>query len=260
MKQFFSSLLVIFVLSFAFADTYVLVHGAFQDASAWNRVVPLLQAEGHEVSTVNLRGRAGDETPSGEITLQDHVDVVTQAISSHTEPVILVAHSFGGIVASQAAELVPEKIDTLVYVAAYMPEDGQSMLELASIDHWSGISTENFVVAQDYSYGEILESDRVTVFCGDCTARDAELTSSTLLKEPLTPLRTPVSLSEENFGSVRKVYVETTADNAVSYLLQLIMQANHQVDAHQWLHTSHAPFTTMPDALVKTILSLVESN
>jgi pimeloyl-ACP methyl ester carboxylesterase len=237
------------MLSLSQAATYILVHGAFQTASAWDRVVPLLEDAGHTVIAVNLPGRADDVTSLADITLQDYVDAVAGVVEQQSESVILVGHSFGGIIISQVAETIPDKIKTLVYVSAYLPQSGDSLVSLSGVDHWNGFTQENFVVAPDYSYAEVLERDRLNIFCGDCNEADAVLIRDGLIKEPLAPLGTPVTLTAEKFGKVPKVYIETTDDNAVSYLLQVIMQRNVAVDQHVWLHTSHAPFITMPNEL-----------
>jgi pimeloyl-ACP methyl ester carboxylesterase len=76
-------LLFITLLGFAsisYAETFILVHGAFQTASAWDRVVPLLEEAGNTVIAVNLPGRSDDTTPLADITLQDYVDTVVKVI------------------------------------------------------------------------------------------------------------------------------------------------------------------------------------
>jgi pimeloyl-ACP methyl ester carboxylesterase len=244
------------MVSLSQAATYILVHGAFQTASAWDRVVPLLEDAGNKVIAVNLPGRADDMTPLADITLQDYVDKVVTVINQQSESVILVGHSFGGIVISQVAETIPDKIKTLVYVAAYLPQSGESLVSLSGVDNWNGFTQENFVVDPDYSYAEVLMRDRVNIFCGDCSEADAALIRDGLVKEPLTPLGTPVTLSAEKFGKVPKFYIETTDDNAVSYLLQIIMERNVPVDQHVWLHTSHVPFMTMPEKLAAVLAKL----
>lgn len=253
------SLIVLLTILFATAyaqKTYILVHGAFQTASAWERVIPLLEANGDTAIAVNLPGRGDDTTPLADLTLQDYVDTVVDVIKQQSEPVILVGHSFGGIVISQVAETIPDKIKTLVYVAAYLPLNGESLVSLSGMDHWNGFTAENFVIADDYSYADVLGRDRVNIFCGDCNEADAELVRSSLVKEPLAPLGTPVSLTAENFGRVNKVYIETTGDNAVSYLLQLIMQKHTPPAQHIWLHSSHAPFYTQPQKLADILMGL----
>src|ERR1700740_2382526 len=89
--------------------TIVLVHGAWADATAWQAVVPLLKAQGHEVIAVNLPGHGNDTTPFANISLQSYVEVVKNAIGDRKN-VILVGHSMAGLVISQVAEEIPGQI------------------------------------------------------------------------------------------------------------------------------------------------------
>lgn len=126
-------------------------------------VAARLAAEGHSVAAVDLPGREG--SARGDVTMADHVAAVRAAIeAAGPEPVTLVGHSFGGMVISAVAEAAPERIATLVYVAAYLPQDGDSMQALAESDHHNGFRDGSFVVAGDYSSASILERDRVAIF------------------------------------------------------------------------------------------------
>ncbi|WP_230686779.1 alpha/beta fold hydrolase [Catellatospora vulcania] len=101
--------------------TIVLVHGAFADSSSWDGVVPLLQAQGYNViSAANpLRGVSSD------------ADYVAALLKSIPGPVVLVGHSYGGSVISNAAEGNPN-VKALVYVAAFAPEVGESAAALSA--------------------------------------------------------------------------------------------------------------------------------
>ena len=97
---------------------YVLIHGACHGSWCWDNVVPLLQKKGHLVEAPDLPGHGKDKTPIQEVTLQSCVDKVCSVIEAQSEPVILVGHSMGGIILSQVAEQIPDKIKTLVYLTA----------------------------------------------------------------------------------------------------------------------------------------------
>lgn len=249
-----TSVLVLFGASHA--ETYVLVHGAFQDQSAWDEVVPLLEARGHTALAVQLPGRGGDATPPGEVTLQDYVDTVLEIVRAQSEPVILVGHSFGGITISQVAETAPGRVSTLVYVAAYLPRNGDSLVTLSGEDRWNSFSEHNFLVSEDQTYARVAESYQLGLFCLDCSPDDEARVAGALLREPLAPLGTPVSLTEENFGSVRKVYVTTTRDNTVSWELQRIMRERTPVEKVLTLTSSHSPFLSMPGKLVEALTNV----
>ncbi len=96
-------------------STYVLIHGAWHGGWCWNKVVPLLQQEGHRVLTPDLPGHGQDTTPLSAITLQLILQRLTDLLDSEVEPVILVGHSAGGLHITTLAHLRPQKVKTLVY-------------------------------------------------------------------------------------------------------------------------------------------------
>lgn len=99
--------------------TIVLVHGAFADSSSWNRVIPILQQDGYTVVAAPnpLRGVRAD------------ADVVADVVKSIDGPVVLVGHSYGGSVISEAAEGLTN-VKGLVYVAAFAPDTGETAIGL----------------------------------------------------------------------------------------------------------------------------------
>lgn len=99
--------------------TVVLLHGAFADSASWNGVITVLEHDGYKVIAVpnNLRGVRAD------------ADVVADVVKSVTGPVVLVGHSYGGSVISEAAEGA-QNVKALVYVAAFAPEEGETAIGL----------------------------------------------------------------------------------------------------------------------------------
>jgi pimeloyl-ACP methyl ester carboxylesterase len=247
-----------FAASLASADTFILVHGAFQDGASWSAVVQGLTAAGHTAVAVTLPGR-GDGKPAGEVTMADHVAAVRAAIDGAGGPVMLVGHSFGGMVISATAEADPSNIATLVYVAAYLPRvgttPGDSMQELALSDHHGAWQQDSFVVAADYSSASVNPRDRVALFANDTDAATAEAIASAMVDEPLAPLATPVALTPERFGSLRAAYVVTLRDKAVSTNLQLTMIGRGLVAEAVPLDAGHAPQVTATDALVQALIT-----
>ena len=98
--------------------TVVLVHGAFADGSSWNEVIPLLQAEGLQVVAV--------QNPL--TSLAEDVAFTRRAIDMQSGPVVLVGHSWGGAVITEAGD--DEQVMALVYVAAFAPSPGEKIGEL----------------------------------------------------------------------------------------------------------------------------------
>ncbi len=104
------------------AKSVVLVHGAFADGSSWNKVTPILEAAGLDVIAVQnpLESLEGD------------VAFTNRAIKRAEGPVVLVGHSWGGMVITEAGD--QDKVHSLVYVAAYAPDAGQSLGDAAKLD------------------------------------------------------------------------------------------------------------------------------
>ncbi|GAB4512501.1 MAG: alpha/beta hydrolase [Anaerolineae bacterium] len=238
--------------------TYVLVHGAFQDAAGWDPVIAELEAAGHTAIAVQLPGRGDDTTPMGEQSLAAYRDAVITVIEEQDTPVVLVAHSFGGMVISEVAEAIPDQIATLVYVAAYLPQNGDSLVTLSENDHFSQLGQEgNFIVSADFTTASVNRDIFASAFCPDCDAAQAEAVAASQLDEPLPPLGTPVTLTDENFGSVRRVYILTAQDIVVSAQLQAFMLSNTPVDRVFALNTGHVPYVTAPAALAALLVQAV---
>ncbi|WP_309049778.1 alpha/beta hydrolase [Streptomyces sp.] len=119
------------------APTIVLIHGAFADASSWSAVVERLQREGHRVlaPALPLRGLASDSA------------YIRSVLDSVTGPVVLAGHSYGGAVISQTAAGAPQ-VKALVYIAAFIPDVGESALQLT--DKFPGSTLGQATATQYY--------------------------------------------------------------------------------------------------------------
>lgn len=110
-------------------STYVLVHGAWRGSWIWKRVRRLLQAQGHEVFTTTHTGVADRSHLSApSVNLDTHIaDVANLLRWEELSDVILVGHSYGGCVISGVADRVPERIAALVYLDAFVLENGECL-------------------------------------------------------------------------------------------------------------------------------------
>lgn len=109
--------------------TFVLVHGAWHGSWCWKRVRKVLQSEGHEVFTPTLTGVAErSHLMSPQVTLDTHVaDVVNLIRWEELTDVVLCGHSYGGCVITGVADRVPERLRALVYLDAFILDNGQSL-------------------------------------------------------------------------------------------------------------------------------------
>ena len=120
--------------------TYVLVHGAWHGGWCWGRVAPMLRAKGHEVYTPTLTG-LGDRAHLArpDIDLDTHIkDVVATMEMEGALDVVLVGHSYAGAVISGVADRVPSRIASMVYLDAYVLENGKSLVDYVPAERREG--------------------------------------------------------------------------------------------------------------------------
>jgi pimeloyl-ACP methyl ester carboxylesterase len=235
--------------------TIVLVHGAFQDGqNTWARVRPLLETDGYKVIVVTLPGRDNDGSDPKTLTTDLFRDTVLKAIANETAPVVLVGHSFGGITISNVAEAAPDKIKSLVYLSAYLPQDGQSLMDLAKTDRDSHMGKPgNLVLAPDYSTASIYPDARADIFANDANDADRTVIVNSLIPEAAAPQGMPVKLTSANWGRVPKFYLETTQDHCVSPYLQEQMISHAKLVKVTKIDAGHASYITKPKDVVAGI-------
>jgi pimeloyl-ACP methyl ester carboxylesterase len=235
-------------------STFVLIHGGWAGGWVWEEVAPLLEAEGHRVIAPDLPGHGYDKTPIDGVTLDAYVDPVVELLDSQREPVILVGHSSGGMVISQAGERCPDKIDRLVYVCAYLPADGQCLLDLGQTDP-EQLVLPNLVLAPDGSSARIRAEVLGEALFADCP-HDLERFVARAAAEPLAPAATPVKLTSGNFGRLPKAYIECLRDRGISLHLQRRM---HRAGRCEWvltMDTGHMPQYAAPQTLTDHLAAL----
>ncbi len=234
--------------------TIVLVHGAWLDASSWDNVIPALKAAGHEVINVNLPGHGKDNTPVSAISLQSYVDAVKKAIGNRTD-VILVGHSMGGLVVSETAEQIPGQINRLVYLAAFVPRNGETLLQLSgAAENKESLLGKYFRPDEKTGAGSIAKEGIRDAFVADAPDAIAKKVIDGHRPDPLVSFVTPATLTEGNFGSVVKTYVYTIDDKAIAYDLQKSMVQKNNIIKTYALPSSHTPFFSMPGVVASILL------
>ena len=216
---------------------------------------PLLSKDGNTSVAVDLPGHGKDATPVNEVSLDNYVDAVCNVLAKYDEPVVLVGHSRAGIVISQVAERMPEKIDKLVYLCAYLIPNGEPMVATAMTDSSSLLAT-NLIFNETEGWHFPKETIFKDAFYNDCSEEDVALCNSLLTKEPNAPVVTPLQLSDERFGKVSKIYIHTIQDNTISFDLQKKMVSRIPVDKIFEMNTSHSPFLSQPKQLSGILLKL----
>jgi pimeloyl-ACP methyl ester carboxylesterase len=236
-------------------STYVLVHGAWLGAWSWDKVARRIEQAGHKVLIPELPGHGQDQTPVSEISLESYVDKVGKLVEQQAEPVILVGHSMGGIVISTLAERMPDRIAALIYLAAYLLESGETVVQASQVATDSVVGA-NMVFAPDYSTVAIKPEAMREAFAADATEQDFQRLCELSRPEPTAPFNTPLSLTPARFGRVRRAYIQTLQDRAVTPTLQKAMLAKLPCKQVEALQTGHTSFLTAPEELAAKIIGL----
>lgn len=239
-------------------QTYVLVHGAWQAPYVWDAVRTDLTNKGNKVIVVELPGHGSDKTPTHTLSLDVYRDKVIEAIAKVDGKVILVGHSMGGMVITHVAEKVPAKISKLVYIGAFLPASGQALVDLAFSDPDSKLGP-NLVPSADQLTLDV-KSDQLTyLFINDGSQKDKDQVAANYRAEPAIPFTNKVTLTNENFGSVEKVYIKTLQDVVISPSLQDRMIAGAGIKTVYSVNTSHSPFLAQPLEVSALLLKVGQS-
>jgi pimeloyl-ACP methyl ester carboxylesterase len=169
--------------------TFVLVHGGWHGAWCWRRVAPLLESAGHEVHCPTLTG-LGDRAHLGgpDTGLADHIaDVVAVLELDDLRDAVLLGHSSGGAVITGVAQRVPDRLRELVYLDAFLPGPGQSVLDLLP-----AARRDHFLTLVDGAGRIALDPDTAMDGWGLTAVADREWVRPRLRPFPVGALRDPL--------------------------------------------------------------------
>lgn len=234
--------------------TFLFVSGAWHGAWCWQKVRLQLTQAGHRVIAPDLPGLGLDRTPQAEVTFADAVDRVLDLVARSKEPVVLIGHSLGGMVISQVAEELPEKIRWLVYVTALLPQDGESAMNL--IDPASPV---NACVEVDTISMRLRYDAAFPFFYPDCSLADRQIARRLLRPQALLPMQTPVTLSER-FANVPRAYIACSQDRVLTLAQQEQLYTRTTCRQIHMLESGHSPFFSVPDQLIGCLVKIAASD
>jgi len=236
---------------------FVLVHGAFSGAWCWEPVIEPLEAAGHTVEAFDLPGAGDDQTPIADITLESCTERVCAVLAQRSEPAVLVGYSMGGVIVTQAAANCPERIASLIFVCAFMPADGQSLLDLAGLpEGQDDMIQANLVIEGDPPVAVLSEEATAEAIYNNCTSERAAWAIARRRPQPVAPFATPVHIDDAVLALFPRSYVLTTRDHSIPPALQRRMIREHPCQKVIELHTDHAPSLSATDELVAGLIEL----
>ena len=217
-------------------STVVLVHGGWHGSWCWAKVVPLLAGRGLSVRTIDLPSIDAD--PDDRSALSGDAAAVTGLLDEIQEPALLCGHSYGGMVITQAAA-GRQDVARLVYLCAFMPDVGESLLSITSVRApW-------IVVREDGRWLPDPEQAAAT-FYADCDAETQRTSIARLRPMPTAPVEEPVSSAP--WRDIPSTYVVCTQDMAIPVEWQRERFAPRAHDVVE-LRASHSPFFSQPLAV-----------
>lgn len=225
--------------------TFVLVHAAWQGPYAWTSVKELLLQAGFGVELVQLPAHGLDKTNPGSLHMESYINYVSGIIQSMEKKVILAGHSLAGMIISGVAEKIPDLIEKLVYIAAYVPESGQSAYAISMLDSQSLLGA-SLLLSEDQTQFDVKQDDILNIFCQDGTAVDQQRILDNYRPEPAAPFSEPVMLTAENFAKVPKYYIETLQDHGIGNILQKRMIEAAGITDTFAINTGHTPSLSNP--------------
>ena len=236
---------------------FVLISGAWHGAWCWEYVIPALEALGHRARAVELPGMGASPVPLATVGMTDWVDAAADVVDSEAEPVILVGHSRGGVVVSQVAERLPERIALSVYLTAILLSDGEAALDAGSLGG-GGQTREEFEPMPDgIAFPAPIET--IDQAYARSSAELRERAIAHLTPEPSFALLSPLSLSADRYGRVPRAYVECLADAVVPLTLQRVMQSRQPCDPVVAIDADHCPTYSAPGLVAATLDDLARN-
>jgi pimeloyl-ACP methyl ester carboxylesterase len=230
---------------------FLFVHGGMAGGWCWKKVRAYLEARNHTVLTPTLTGLGERQHLNRpDIDLETHItDIVNIFFYEELESVILVGHSYGGMVITGVADRLPEKIEQLVYVDAIVPNDGESMF--SAID--PSITAYLTKKAQSEGEGWRVPPGPIEVY-GFSSQADREWFGLRSSPHPIKSFEQSIRLSGAH-KRLKKSFIKCQLDHALDSML---VRAEAGGMMCKLINTGHCPMVTDPELLSETLLSLCE--
>jgi pimeloyl-ACP methyl ester carboxylesterase len=238
--------------------TYLLVHGAWHSGQCWERVVPLLEAAGHEVFAPTLTGYGDTAHLAGpEVGLDTHVADIVRAIRENDlAEVVLVGHSYAGLVISSVADQAPDRVAQLVYLDAMVPQDGESAVDVLPVcQTLIDLALES---ESGWRVPPLPELPPPAGLFGVTDPGDVAWLRSMLSDQPVRCLQQPVRMGNPALRAIPQTHIHCTggAPEGVTHRPVPAVQPNGS-PAQVWeLATGHDCMITMPAELSELLLKL----
>jgi pimeloyl-ACP methyl ester carboxylesterase len=233
--------------------TVVLVHGAWADSSSWSGVVQRLQHDGYTVDVPPnpLRGLSSDS------------DYLAGYLATISGPIVLVGHSYGGAVITNAVTVAPD-VKALVYINAFAPDQGETVVQLATARPGSAIGGDPATVFDAVPIpgapGDVDLYVKQSVF-PDAFANDLPPKTAAVLAAVQRPVAFSALVAPSGAPAWKTIpswYLVGAADNVISPAQQRFMAERARADTVE-IRASHLPMVSRPAAVTRLIVDAAET-
>jgi pimeloyl-ACP methyl ester carboxylesterase len=234
--------------------TFVLVHGAWHGGWCWRRVRQILEDRGERVLTPTLTG-LGERAHllDSEIDLETHIrDVVNVLTWEDLSDVVLCGHSYGGMVITGVADAVPERLSSLVYLDAFVPRDGEAVVDLLLPDRLDNMKSD----LEQNGDGWRLSPVPAANFGVEVPA-DRDWVDRRCTPQPWATFTTPIRLSGAEARIAKRTFVLAAAYDPSPFQRYAKMAESEPGWVGRSLPTGHDAMVTMPEALTELLLEAV---
>lgn len=227
---------------------FLLIHGSCHGAWCWRDVIPALASLGHHARAIDLPAHGQDATPAAEATLDLYADTILDALAA---PAIVVGHSAAGYAITLAAERAPDKVRSLVYLCAYVPAPGMSMIDMRRAGPRQPLKGAVHVAPDGVTY-TVDPARAPGTFFHDCPAGAIAYALPLLCPEPILPQST-VLPPLRRWHEVDAHYIRCADDRTIPPEYQDAMSARFAPGHVTDLPSGHSPFFSMPDGLARRL-------
>ncbi|MCR9127060.1 MAG: alpha/beta fold hydrolase [Rhodobacteraceae bacterium] len=230
---------------------FLLVHGACHGAWCWRDTIPALAALGHKARAIDLPGHGDDKTPLAEVTLDRYRDAVLAAAGPET---VVVGHSMAGFPISAAAEARPDGLRGLIYLCAYAPRPGMSLIDMRRAAPRQPLLPA-VVPSPDRTSFTVDPEQAEAVFYHDCPPEAVAFAIPRLCPQAVAPQAVPVALGAA-YASVPRAYIRCAFDQTIPPEYQSTMTEDWPAGSVHHMPTSHSPFFADPQGLARMLADI----
>ncbi|GAA6132188.1 alpha/beta fold hydrolase [Halopseudomonas sabulinigri] len=239
--------------------TFVLIHGAWAASWVWDSLRAVLQDQGYAVITPDMPGNSRNPATPEQITMAGCLRAVEDSCAGVSGPLLIAGHSGGGVIATQAAEALAERVAGVAYIAGMMLPSGLGFAELAAEaqkTHPEAVGIWPYLRwSEDRQWSSVPAETVCEVFLQDLPREQAMAAAQLFCAQPEGTRALVAEWTPERFGRLPRLYIEATQDRSVVLPVQRRMQLLVPGAEVVSLDCGHVPQVVATDAVADALLA-----